>query len=158
MTPTAVLDPATLPPAEAETAAAAARAISRVLAQPRAAQAHVTIVPEGDPSRRIDIPAPAFELLAAILVELSKGNGVTLIPVHAELTTQEAANLLNVSRPFLVKLLEDGALPFRKVGSRRRVLLTDLLAYKARDDARRDRALAERAAQAQKEGFGYGAD
>ena len=153
---TALLDrPTALPPAEAETAASAARAISELLPKKRTAKARVTISPVGDPSQEIVIPAPAFELLVGILAEMANGNGVTLMPVHAELTTQEAANFLNVSRPYLVKLLEEDKIPFRKVGTRRRVQLADLLAYKAKDDARREKALAALAAQAQREGFGY---
>lgn len=158
MTPTATLEPTTLPSTEAETAASAAQAISEILPRKRTARSRVTIILEGDPTQRIVVPAPAFELLVSILAEMANGNGVTVMPVHAELTTQEAANFLNVSRPYLVKLLEEGKIPFRKVGSRRRVQLPDLMAYKAKDDDRRDKALAALAAQAQEEGFGYEKD
>jgi excisionase family DNA binding protein len=84
-----------------------------------------------------------------LLTELAKGNAVTLMPHHAELTTQEAADLLNVSRPFLVGLLEDGQLPFHKVGTHRRVRFSDLMIYKRRRDAESEQALREIAAISQ---------
>jgi excisionase family DNA binding protein len=104
---------------------------------------------ESAPHEPLVLPAAVVRLLGALLTELAKGNAVTLMPHHAELTTQEAADLLNVSRPFLVSLLEDGQLPFHKVGTHRRVRFSDLMIYKRRRDAESEEALREIAAISQ---------
>ena len=104
--------------AEAETAL---RQLEPFLRRPN--QKHVRVRPEdGSADQSVTLPRHAFELFLEILGQMANGNAVTIVPVHAELTSQEAANFLNVSRPYLVRLLETGALPFRKVGTHRRVL------------------------------------
>src|ERR1700723_72689 len=82
----------------------------------------------------IRIPASAARLLVQILDEMSRGNAVKIIPVHAELTTQEAADLLNVSRPTLIQMLDAGALEYRKVGTHRRIRVDSLMAHKRKLD------------------------
>jgi excisionase family DNA binding protein len=104
---------------------------------------------ESAPGEPLVLPAAVIRLLGALLTELAKGNAVTLMPHHAELTTQEAADLLNVSRPFLVSLLVNGQLPFHKVGTHRRVRFSDLMIYKRRRDAESEAALRELAALSQ---------
>ncbi|QLH64483.1 helix-turn-helix domain-containing protein [Serratia symbiotica] len=81
-------------------------------------------------THQIELPTSSLTLLMSILGELALGNAVQVVPVHAELTTQEAANILNVSRPHMVKLLEDGKMRFHKTGRHRRVLFADLMEYK----------------------------
>jgi excisionase family DNA binding protein len=101
------------------------------------------------------VPREAFELFLEVLGQMANGNAVTIVPVHAELTTQQAADLLNVSRPFLVGLLDESKIPFRMVGAHRRVKAADLIAYQQRDEAQRKKVLDELTAEAEKHGLGY---
>lgn len=110
---------------------------------------------KGRQGKQIIIPDSALRLLVTILAQMAKGNAVTLIPVHAELTTQEAADMLNVSRPYLVELLEQGKIPFRKVGTRRRIFVNDILHYKEKIDKARLKTLEELSEQAQELDMGH---
>jgi len=108
-----------------------------------------------DDGRALALPKAVTDLLHHILDEMSAGNAVRIIPIHAELTTQEAADILNVSRPYVVKLLEEGKIPFHMAGTHRRVFFRDLDAYRRAFEERRQRAMEELAAEAQELGLGY---
>lgn len=103
----------------------------------------------------VTVPREAFDLLLEILGQMANGNAVTVVPVHAELTTQQAADLLNVSRPHLIGLLDEGKIPFRHVGSHRRVKFVDVMAFKEADERQRRSVLDELTADAQADGLGY---
>jgi excisionase family DNA binding protein len=98
------------------------------------------------PAGTLKLPVTAARLLVRILEETARGNAVTLIPVHAELTTQEAAEMLNISRPSLIQLLDEGKIEYRKVGTHRRVRFDGLMKYKRNAEASRRAALEELAA------------
>lgn len=98
---------------------------------------------DGAGGSSVVVPRHAFELFLEVLDQMAHGNAVTLVPVHAELTTQQAAELLNVSRPYVIKLLESGRLPFHKVGTHRRIPAAALFAYKRQQAARAEETMAE---------------
>ncbi len=104
------------------------------------------ILDESAGESTVKLPASAVQLLIRILDEMARGNAVTLVPVHAELTTQEAADLLQISRPSLIQLLEEGKMEFRLVGTHRRVRFESLIKYKRQIDAERRTALDDLAA------------
>lgn len=147
--------PKTLPSAEdVALARQSSRLLSTVL-HTRAEIQQIDFHDEKGAVRSVSIPTSALRLLLNVLTEIGQGNAVSIIPIHAELTTQEAADVLNVSRPFFVQLLEKGEIPFHKIGTHRRVRYQDVIDYKARIDAERRKALDELAAQAQELGMGY---
>ena len=104
---------------------------------------------------RLELPGDVVRLLIDILRQVADGHAVTVAPVRAEITTQQAADLLNVSRPYLVELLENGQIPFRRVGNRRRVQLVDVLDYRNRDLAESRIVADQLTAEAQRLGIEY---
>ncbi len=103
----------------------------------------------------LSIPAPAIRLLNDILKEMANGNYVKLAPTNALLTTQEAADMLSVSRPFLIKLLDNGKIAFQRLGSHRRILASDLIAFKEKSDLAREEAFRLLTEEAQELDLGY---
>ena len=124
---------------EAEQAATAVGALSG---------GRLVVVPAGD-GDPVEVPASVVDVVKEVLDHLRRGERVRVIPEDVEITTQQAADLLNVSRPYLVGLVDRGEIPSRKVGSRRRLKLADVLLYRDVDLARRKRAVDELAAEAQ---------
>ena len=110
-----------------------------------------------DPQSAVEIQVPqaVVRMVVETLKQMAQGHAVTLIPIHSEVTSQQAADLLNVSRPFLVKLLDEGRIPHKKVGRHRRIRLEDLMAFKRKDDLEREAAFDEMVALSQELGLGY---
>ncbi|MCB0361102.1 MAG: helix-turn-helix domain-containing protein [Bdellovibrionales bacterium] len=137
---------------------ALARDSSRSLAQtlPKGgSQVKIRVISERDSGADIDIPISALRLLVDLLTQMAQGNAVTLLPLHAELTTQQAADLLNVSRPFFVGLLNEDKIPFRKVGRHRRVSARDVIEFKVAQEKKSDSAVDVLVSEAQKLRLGY---
>jgi len=139
---------------EVHAAAQGRRTLNAYLADGRETQ-HIQIVDARNQAHHIELPTTALRLLADVLTEMAEGNAVQVVPVHAELTTQEAADLLNVSRPHLVKLLEDGEIPFHRTGKHRRVRLADLMQYKEARMRASEATMAELTRLSQELGLGY---
>ena len=139
---------------EVQAAVQGQRALAAFLAT-RFETQHIQIFDDKNQAHQVELPTSALRLLVDILAELAEGNAVKVVPVHAELTTQEAADLLNVSRPHLVKLLEDGELAFHKTGKHRRIRFADLMQFKAKRELASEKAMAQLAKQAQELGMGY---
>lgn len=98
----------------------------------------------GSPSGlKVPLSEAAFDLLLNVLTEMSRGNAVLVVPINAELTTQEAADLLSISRPYLIKLLDQQKIPFLKVGRHRRILFKDLMQYRKESKRAKFKAMNE---------------
>ncbi len=127
-------------PSEAKQAEETSRLLSSRLRSKTPLRLRVVGAPEDE---TVVLPASALKMLVGILDEMGRGNTVTVIPVHAELTTQEAADMLSISRPSLIQVLDEGKIEYRKVGTHRRVRLESLMAYKRKAHAERIAALNE---------------
>jgi excisionase family DNA binding protein len=113
------------------------------------------LVAGGNHRETVELPALAVRLLAQILREIAKGNAVTVVPVEQEITTQDAAEILNISRPTLIRLLDEGKIPHTQVRSHRKVRLADVLAFKEQLQKASLKAMEELAAVAQDLDMGY---
>ena len=144
-----------LPPTAQD--AAIARVSGQALSRYARAKAPLKLrVTDADQAESIELPAGAVALLMDILEAMAAGRGITIIPENAELTTVQAAEVLNVSRPFLIKLLEEKKIPCRKVGKLRRIRMEDVMAYKTAIDQERESVLDRLVAEAQEKDMGYG--
>ena len=139
-------------PADAEVARTSGERLAALLNGDRTLMLTVTGT---DGQEAVELPTLVGPLLMEILRDIAAGSAVAVLRKDAEMTTQQAADLLGVSRPYLIRLLQDGGVPYRKVGTHRRVRLNDLLRYRNETDAARRRALDELAADAQDLGMGY---
>ncbi len=133
---------------------ALARTSSRLLAAciGHGATARLRVI---DGQDEIEVPVAALRMLVDILANMAEGNAISLVPIHAELTTQQAADFLGVSRPHLVGLVDKGEIPHHKVGTHRRIFFRDLLQYRKERLGQSKAALDALADQAQKLGMGY---
>lgn len=135
-------------------------AVARISAQTLARHARPATslrmrVSDGEHAEPIELPAGVVALLMEILDAMAQGRGITILPENTELTTAQAAEVLNVSRPFLIRLLDERKLPCRKVGKHRRLRIEDVMAYKSAIDREREIILDELAAEAQQQDMGY---
>ena len=151
LTALATVDTDTFTPEDREAALDASRALSRLSGR---GSVHVK-ADAGESMQSFVLPAAAVHMLTNILVELGNGRDVRVMPTNTALTTQEAADMLNVSRPYLIRLLEEGKVRYHMVGTHRRIRLDDLMAYRHERDARSDEAMNELVREAQELGLGY---
>jgi excisionase family DNA binding protein len=120
--------------------------------EPHEASAHLPALVGPDGSQ-VPIPLAVSELLHEIVHHLARGDSITLVPRPKELTTQQAAEVLNISRPFLIKLLDRGEIPYHREGTHRRITLEDVLAYRARRSAQRRKGIEQLAQRSQELGI-----
>jgi excisionase family DNA binding protein len=153
--PRTTIDPTIAPEHEAVLAHEAARAIEAAEAREAAGQIGVRmqLTQAGQEVTTLDMPPAAVSLIRRLLKEMGEGKAVALVTDEPEITTEQAAKLLHVSRPYVVGLVDKGQLPARNVGKQRRLLLKDVLAYKRGNEAKRREALHELAALDQELGL-----
>lgn len=146
----------TRPPSQEE--AALAKLCSQELAGVLATngdEQSFSFIDKSGKTRNIVLPKPALNLFIEVLTQLGEGNIVQITPIHAELTTQQAADMLNMSRPSLIKLLDEEAIPFSRTGNRRKVAYADVMTYKESLLEKRLASLDELSALDQEIDMGY---
>ena len=134
-------------------ARASSEALAPLLAENAASEAHIRFCTEGQQGVEITLPHSAVRILFSALQEMAKGHSVTLLPVDTELTTNQAAELMRVSRPSLIKMLDERKLPYRKIGAHRRVRYEDVLRYLETERARRKEIMEELVAETESLGL-----
>lgn len=147
------VSPPKLSAQEVEMARAAQRCIMEALDHSRAAAITLTTTDGSHPT--VELPPGALKLIGQLLGAMSEGRPITLMPSKQEFSTVEAANFLNVSRPFVIKEIEQGRLPHRKVGTHRRVAFDDLVTYALEMRKRQESALERMAENARELGLDY---
>lgn len=147
------VSPPPLSPKDKEMVRVAQRCIMEALDHSRAAS--ITLMTDTGKHPTVEVPPAALKLIGQLLGSMSEGLPIVLMPAEQELTTVQAANFLNVSRPFVIKEIESGKLPHRKVGSHRRIALEDLLAYAQRMHTHQANALDRMADNARELGLDY---
>lgn len=140
--------------AEREMTREAEQGLRRLLDSSMDLESAIEIHVQGQ-SEHVVLPRSVVRLLGAILEANAKGDSVTILPSAAELTPNQAADILGVSRPYLIKLLDEGQIPFRYVGSHRRIRVEELSRYRKREEERQLKVLAELQDEAQRLGMGY---
>lgn len=141
------------PPPNVEDSELAREATARIVPFARAQKPLQVRIIEAENQEPLVLPVGAVALLKDILEAMAAGHSITVIPLHAELTTMEAADILNVSRPYLIKLLEANEIPFHKVGRHRRVRMQDVMDYKDRTDRAREAILDQMVAESEELGL-----
>lgn len=129
--------------------------LSRVLGADKTGKARSKCQLVGPTGEGIEIPEVVFHLLVRVVEVLARGDAITLVPVHKELTTQQAANILNVSRQYLVRLLDEGKIHFSRTGAHRRLRIDDVLEFKRQRDREREVDLEELTRLTEEEFGGY---
>lgn len=124
-----------LEPQEIEAAGNAARQLANTGAPT------VLVRAEDEPEFEITLPQPAVKMLVRLLAEMANGNSVSVVVNESELTTQQAADFLNISRPYLIKLVERGEIDFHMVNTHRRLKARDVISYRDREAERRNKLL-----------------
>ncbi|MDQ2166444.1 MULTISPECIES: helix-turn-helix domain-containing protein [Vibrio] len=115
----------------------------------------INVIDKSGKTHEVTIPASALNLMIEVLTQLGQGNSVSITPIHAELTTQEGADLLNVSRPTFIKLLDSGVIPFTRSGNRRKIAFADVMTHKKQLEEESLATLADLSALDQEMGMGY---
>ncbi|MGO2510023.1 MAG: helix-turn-helix domain-containing protein [Vibrio hibernica] len=139
---------------DVELAKLASQELSAIIETNGASQS-VSVVDKSGVTHEVKIPVSALNLIIEVLTQLGNGNSVSIMPIQAELTTQEGADMLNMSRPSFIKLLDSEAIPYSRTGNRRKISFVELHNYKNRQEEVRLATLAELSVLDQKLDMGY---